>query len=57
MQSVIDSSAVPATLCTEVDELVQQVAASVRPGDQIVIMSNGSFSGVHQKLLAQLSSS
>jgi UDP-N-acetylmuramate: L-alanyl-gamma-D-glutamyl-meso-diaminopimelate ligase len=56
MESVIESSSVPATLCTDVDELVQQVAASARPGDQIVIMSNGSFSGVHQKLLAQLSS-
>jgi UDP-N-acetylmuramate: L-alanyl-gamma-D-glutamyl-meso-diaminopimelate ligase len=55
MESIIESSAVPATLCNEVDELVQQVAASARPGDQVVIMSNGSFSGVHQKLLAQLS--
>ena len=55
MESVIESSSVPATLCTEVDELVQQVAASARPGDQIVIMSNGSFGSVHQKLLAQMS--
>ncbi|MFT5710017.1 MAG: UDP-N-acetylmuramate: L-alanyl-gamma-D-glutamyl-meso-diaminopimelate ligase [Halioglobus sp.] len=54
MESIIESSSVPTTLCNEVDELVQQVAASARPGDQVVIMSNGSFSGVHQKLLAQL---
>lgn len=57
MESVIESSSVPTSLCNEVDELVRQVVASARPGDQIVIMSNGSFSGVHQKLLTQLSSS
>jgi UDP-N-acetylmuramate: L-alanyl-gamma-D-glutamyl-meso-diaminopimelate ligase len=37
-----------------VDELVLQVAGEVRPGDQVVIMSNGSFGGIHQKLLQQL---
>ena len=57
MESVIESSSVPATLCIEVDELVRQIADSARPGDQIVIMSNGSFGGVHQKLLRQLNGS
>jgi len=54
LDSVVASSAVPATLSQDVDELVRQVVSVARPGDQIVIMSNGSFSGVHQKLLAQL---
>ena len=57
LQGVIDASTVPATLCDDVDELARQVAARAEPGDQLVIMSNGSFSGVHQKILKQLTAS
>ncbi|WP_404990967.1 UDP-N-acetylmuramate:L-alanyl-gamma-D-glutamyl-meso-diaminopimelate ligase [Burkholderia plantarii] len=35
--------------------LVKAVAAVARPGDQILVMSNGGFGGVHQKLLDALS--
>ena len=34
--------------------LVAQVIAAARPGDHIVCMSNGSFGGIHDKLLAAL---
>ncbi len=34
--------------------LVEAVAAEARPGDQILVMSNGGFGGVHEKLLARL---
>nr|WP_314708653.1 UDP-N-acetylmuramate:L-alanyl-gamma-D-glutamyl-meso-diaminopimelate ligase [uncultured Comamonas sp.] len=37
-----------------VDTLVAQVMEHVRPGDQIVCMSNGGFAGIHGKLLAAL---
>ena len=37
-----------------IDELVRQVTAAARHGDQIVCMSNGSFGGIHAKLLAAL---
>ena len=33
------------------EALVGAVLEAVRPGDQILVMSNGSFGGVHQKLL------
>ncbi len=36
------------------DALVEAVAAEARPGDQVLVMSNGGFGGVHQKLLAAL---
>jgi UDP-N-acetylmuramate: L-alanyl-gamma-D-glutamyl-meso-diaminopimelate ligase len=36
------------------DDVVAQVLAFVRSGDQVVVMSNGSFGGVHGKLLAGL---
>ena len=37
-----------------VDALVDQVARAARPGDHVLCMSNGSFGGVHDKLLAAL---
>ena len=36
------------------DALVMDVAAAARPGDHILVMSNGGFGGVHQKLLDAL---
>ncbi len=37
------------------DALVKAVVHAARPGDQILVMSNGGFGGVHQKLLDALS--
>jgi UDP-N-acetylmuramate: L-alanyl-gamma-D-glutamyl-meso-diaminopimelate ligase len=37
-----------------VDELVDGVAGESRPGDHILVMSNGGFGGLHEKLLAAL---
>jgi len=36
------------------DELVAAIVACARAGDHVVAMSNGSFGGVHEKLLAAL---
>jgi len=38
----------------DLDALVQAVAATARNGDQILVMSNGGFGGVHGKLLEAL---
>jgi UDP-N-acetylmuramate: L-alanyl-gamma-D-glutamyl-meso-diaminopimelate ligase len=35
----------------DLDALVSAVTKEVRPGDHILVMSNGGFGGVHQKLL------
>ena len=35
--------------------LVAAIAAHARPGDHVLVMSNGGFGGVHEKLLAALS--
>jgi UDP-N-acetylmuramate: L-alanyl-gamma-D-glutamyl-meso-diaminopimelate ligase len=35
--------------------LVKAVTAAARPGDQVLVMSNGGFGGVHQLLLDALS--
>jgi UDP-N-acetylmuramate: L-alanyl-gamma-D-glutamyl-meso-diaminopimelate ligase len=38
----------------ELGELVQAIAQAARPGDHILVMSNGGFGGVHQKILDAL---
>jgi UDP-N-acetylmuramate: L-alanyl-gamma-D-glutamyl-meso-diaminopimelate ligase len=39
----------------DVDAIVAELAAWLRRGDHVVIMSNGGFGGLHRKLLAALS--
>jgi UDP-N-acetylmuramate: L-alanyl-gamma-D-glutamyl-meso-diaminopimelate ligase len=34
-----------------IDEIVEQLLAGARPGDVIVLLSNGAFGGIHRKLL------
>jgi UDP-N-acetylmuramate: L-alanyl-gamma-D-glutamyl-meso-diaminopimelate ligase len=43
-----------ARLGTSVDTLVAGIAADARAGDHIVVMSNGGFGGLHDKLIAAL---
>jgi UDP-N-acetylmuramate: L-alanyl-gamma-D-glutamyl-meso-diaminopimelate ligase len=38
----------------ELGDLVAAVCADARAGDRILVMSNGGFGGVHEKLLAAL---
>jgi len=54
LEGVVAGSPGESRLHTDIDELVATVAEDARRGDQVVIMSNGSFGGIHQKLLAQL---
>jgi UDP-N-acetylmuramate: L-alanyl-gamma-D-glutamyl-meso-diaminopimelate ligase len=37
--------------------LIEQIATAARPGDRIVVMSNGGFGGIHDRLLARLAQS
>jgi UDP-N-acetylmuramate: L-alanyl-gamma-D-glutamyl-meso-diaminopimelate ligase len=37
-----------------VEGLVEGIVAQVLPGDQVLVMSNGGFGGLHEKLLAAL---
>jgi UDP-N-acetylmuramate: L-alanyl-gamma-D-glutamyl-meso-diaminopimelate ligase len=39
---------------TEVDSIISSLVADARSGDQILVMSNGGFQGIHEKLLGQL---
>lgn len=43
-----------ATVSANLETLVARIAASARPGDHVLVMSNGGFGGIHQKLLDRL---
>ena len=43
-----------AQVADQLDELLAQVKAVVRPGDHLLCMSNGGFGGIHAKLLDAL---
>jgi UDP-N-acetylmuramate: L-alanyl-gamma-D-glutamyl-meso-diaminopimelate ligase len=43
-----------ASVHTELDALVADVVAHARSGDRVLVMSNGGFGGVHQRLLDAL---
>jgi UDP-N-acetylmuramate: L-alanyl-gamma-D-glutamyl-meso-diaminopimelate ligase len=47
---------VAAREASSVDDIVQTVAREHRPGDLVIVMSNGGFGGIHQKLLDALAS-
>ncbi|HXF78022.1 MAG TPA: UDP-N-acetylmuramate:L-alanyl-gamma-D-glutamyl-meso-diaminopimelate ligase [Usitatibacter sp.] len=38
----------------DVAALVEELARTLQPGDHVLVMSNGGFGGVHEKLLARL---
>lgn len=38
----------------DLDALIEAIVGAARPNDHIVIMSNGGFGGIHEKLLARL---
>jgi UDP-N-acetylmuramate: L-alanyl-gamma-D-glutamyl-meso-diaminopimelate ligase len=46
-----------ASVHDDLEQLVDAIAAETRPGDHVLIMSNGGFGGIHGKLLARLGDS
>ena len=38
----------------DLNELIESIAADARPGDHVLVMSNGGFGGIHEKLLKRL---
>lgn len=45
-----------ANVFDKIDALAEAVCAAAHPGDHVLVMSNGGFGGIHQKLLKNLSS-
>lgn len=43
-----------ASVFDDLSALIAAIAAEATPGDHVLVMSNGGFGGIHEKLLAQL---
>ncbi len=54
LRGAVTSLGERAHFAANVDALVKGIAADSRPGDHIVVMSNGGFGGLHEKLLTAL---
>ncbi len=51
---VLQSRHIPAYYLPDADSIVAHLVPQTRPGDVIVVFSNGGFDGIHEKLLAAL---
>ena len=54
LQPVIDAASNQATLARTLEDIIEHVVKGTGEGDAVVVMSNGGFGGLHQKLLAAL---
>jgi len=54
IDAVARASGGKAVVHTEIASIVNAVAATAQPGDHLLVMSNGSFGGIHDKLLRAL---
>jgi UDP-N-acetylmuramate: L-alanyl-gamma-D-glutamyl-meso-diaminopimelate ligase len=50
----IQASGIPAFYEPHVDDILHRVKPLAKPGDVIVVFSNGGFEGIHQRLLTEL---
>lgn len=53
-EQISQQCAIPAAVEQDIDRLVQRIVASAQPGDSVLVMSNGGFGGIHDKLLQAL---
>jgi UDP-N-acetylmuramate: L-alanyl-gamma-D-glutamyl-meso-diaminopimelate ligase len=54
LADALNARGTPAVALDEVDAIVERVAGEARPGDVVLVMSNGDFGGIWEKLLAAL---
>jgi UDP-N-acetylmuramate: L-alanyl-gamma-D-glutamyl-meso-diaminopimelate ligase len=54
VEGVLRGLGAAANVCTATEDIVEQISTAAAPGDQIVVMSNGGFEGIHQRLLDAL---
>lgn len=54
LQPIVSALGNKAATASGIDELVAAITTLARPGDHVLIMSNGGFGGIHERLLAAL---
>ncbi len=56
LQTVLETPASTGEISRSVNELINRICQTVRPEDAVLVMSNGSFEGIHERLLSALGS-
>jgi UDP-N-acetylmuramate: L-alanyl-gamma-D-glutamyl-meso-diaminopimelate ligase len=54
LEEVARETGVPASVSDQVETIVEEVVQAARPGDHVLVMSNGGFGGIHERLLRGL---
>ena len=54
VDQLIDDCCQPCVVDVDINQLVTKITAYAQSNDTIVVMSNGGFGGIHQKLLDAL---
>jgi len=54
LEEVMRQMRVPGRISDTVDGIVEEVVREVRAGDHVLVMSNGGFGNIHQKLIERL---
>ena len=54
LQPVVEASSNSAQVSQSLDQIIERVKNEAQSGDAVVIMSNGGFGGLHQKLIQAL---
>jgi UDP-N-acetylmuramate: L-alanyl-gamma-D-glutamyl-meso-diaminopimelate ligase len=54
LADALNARGISAVALEEVEAIVERVAGEARPGDVVLVMSNGDFEGIWEKLLAAL---
>ncbi len=54
LDAALEAAPIPVATAGDLEELLERIVAGLRQGDHIVVMSNGSFGGLPQRLLRAL---
>jgi len=56
MRAMVSGGNPPTIIECNLEQLIEQIVAQAQPGDHLLVMSNGGFGGIHQKLLDGIAS-
>ena len=54
LKELAETATIPAAVSDSVDAIVEAVVQEAHPGDHVLVMSNGAFGGIHDKLIQGL---
>ena len=51
---IVAASTVPSMVLNSIDDIIAKIVGEAKQGDQVLIMSNGGFGGIHRALVQAL---